>query len=166
MVALQKTFRTAEIAQQPLIEEKKWDPIAEGWYDSMIVNADVRDTKAGTGQYIAIRFDVTGPTNEGRVIFTNINISNPNPKAVEIGHQQLARITEIASISELTDTDQLIGSSMSIKVTIKSDDQYGDRNEIRGYRDSNAKQSMSKASAAAPPWAAKPAEGLDDDIPF
>jgi hypothetical protein len=166
MVALQKTFRTAEIAQQPLSEEKKWEPIAEGWYDAMIVSADVRDTKAGTGQYIAIRFDVTGPTNEGRVIFTNINISNPNPKAVEIGHQQLGRITEIANIAELTDTDQLIGMSMGIKVTVKSDEQYGDRNEIRGYRESKMKPSMVKAGAAAPPWAAKPPEGLDDDIPF
>ena len=104
MVALQKAFRTAEIAQQPLSEEKKWEPIAEGWYDAMIVNADVRDTKAGTGQYIAIRFDVT--------------------------------------------------------------EQYGDRNEIRGYRESKLKPSMVKAGAAVPPWAAKPAEGLDDDIPF
>lgn len=163
MVALQKAFRAAEFAQQPLDEPRKWDPLPEGWYKAVIVNADVKDTKAGTGQYIAIRFDITGPTHEGRVVFTNINISNPNPKAVEIAQQQLSKITEIAGIAELSDTDQLIGEAMSIKLTIKSDPNYGDRNEVRGYKASGTKPSKASAS---PPWAAKSAEGLDDDIPF
>ena len=166
MVALQKAFRAAEVAQQPLAEPRTWEPLPDGWYEAMIVNADVKDTKAGTGQYIAIRFHITGPTHEGRVVFTNINISNPNPKAVEIGHQQLGKITEIAGIAELADTDQLIGLTLSIKLTTQRSEQYGDRNEVKGYRASGSKPTMVKAGAAAPPWAAKPAEGLDDDIPF
>jgi len=166
MVALQKAFRAAEFAQKPLDEPRTWEPLPDGWYDAMIVDAEIRDTKAGTGQYIAIRYDITGPTHEGRVVFTNINLSNPNSKAVEIGHQQLSQITQIIGIAELADTDQLIGSTLSIKLTTQRSEQYGDRNEVKGYKQSGSKPAMMKAGAAVPPWAAKQAEGLDDDIPF
>ena len=130
MVALQKAFRAAEVAQKPLDEPRTWEPLPDGWYEAMIVNADVKDTKAGTGQYIAVRFDITGPTHEGRVVFTNI------------------------------------GSTLGIKLATQRSEQYGDRNEVKGYRASGSKPAIVKAGAAAPPWAAKPAEGLDDDIPF
>lgn len=132
------------------------DPIPEGWYDGTITEADVKDTKAGTGRYIKLRFDIIGPTQQGRVVFTNINIQNPNPKAEEIGHQQLGQIMKAAGLQSLSDTDQLIGVSCGIKVAVRASEQYGDQNEVKAYRAIAGSPAPAPTASAAAPAAATP----------
>ena len=57
-----------------------YDPLPPGWYTVNITQAELKSTAAGDGQYIKMRYDITGPTHEGRVVFGNLNIRNPNPK--------------------------------------------------------------------------------------
>lgn len=141
-----------------------FDPLPAGWYTATIADAELKPTKAGTGEYIAVRFDITGPTHEGRVVFTNLNIRNPNPKAEEIGRQQLDQLMIATGLPSVQDTDQLIGGSCSIKLTVKHDDQYGDGNEVKGFKAIDggaapmpkpAAPAQQQAAPAFPPWAAK-----------
>lgn len=142
-----------------------FDPIPPGWYTVTIASAEVKATKNGTGQYIAIRYDVTGPTHQGRVIFGNLNIRNQSPKAEEIGRQQLGEICRAIGLAKVGDTDQLIGNALSIKVDIEKSDQYGDKNQVRGFKPiaggAPPRAAMATAAAApattkaAPPWAKK-----------
>lgn len=134
------------------------DPIPVGWYTATITEADVKDTKSGTGRYIKLRFDVTGPSHQGRVVFSNINIQNPNPKAEEIGHQQLGQLMNAAGLDSLSDTDQLIGVNASIKVAIRKSEEYGDQNEVKAYKATSGspapapKPAANEPSASTPPW--------------
>lgn len=161
MTSLGQEYRTDELPQG-----SNFEPIPAGWYTVTIAGAELKDTKAGTGKYIAVRFDVTGPSYEGRVVFTNLNINNPNPKAEEIGRQQLGDIARAIGLPSVSDTDQLIGGNLSIKVTVKKDDEYGDANEVKGFKaihgsappsPSNPSQPQQQAAAAQPgskpPWA-------------
>ena len=141
-----------------------FDPIPPGWYTVTIAAAEVKATKNGTGQYIAIRYDVTGPTHQGRVIFGNLNIRNQSPKAEEIGRQQLGEICRAIGLAKVGDTDQLIGNALSIKVDIEKSEQYGDKNQVRGFKaiagGAPPRAAMATAPAAAPakaapPWAKK-----------
>ena len=66
-----------------------FEPILAGWYDANITGAELKTTKAGNGQFIAVKYTITGPSYQGRVIFGNLNIKNPNTKAEEIGRSQL-----------------------------------------------------------------------------
>ena len=108
-----------------------------------------------------MRFDITGPEHQGRVVFTNLNTRNPNPKAEEIGRQQLGDIMRAGGLSRLEDTDQLIGINLTIKVTIRNDPNYGKSNEIKAYRSVEGSAPPATAAAApsngkaAPPWATK-----------
>ena len=43
-----------------------YEPIPAGTYDVVVQGIDLRKTKAGTGEYLAVRLDVTGPTHQGR----------------------------------------------------------------------------------------------------
>ncbi len=129
MSFLGETFNVGDVP-----EAQGFDPIPAGWYTVVVAGAELKDTKAGTGQYISVRFDVTGPTHEGRVVFTNLNIKNPNPKAEEIGRQQLDSLMRAIGLASVGDTDQLIGGNCSVKVTVKNDEQYGDGNEVKGYK--------------------------------
>lgn len=152
MALLGYTISTQDIGQ----DIRSSDPVPVGWYDAKITEADLKDTKAGTGRYIKLRMDVTGPTHQGRVVFTNINIQNQNPKAEEIGHQQLGQLMKAIGIDSLSDTDQLIGTDLGIKVAIRKSEEYGDQNEIKGYKSLTGSKppatDVSAPSRATPPW--------------
>ena len=135
-----------------------FDPLPEGWYIASIVSAEVKTTKAGTGKFIAVRMDVMGPTHQGRVLFTNLNINNPNPKAEEIGRQQLGSIMSAIGLAKLKNTDQLIGGKLQVKVAIKHEPPRDPENECKGYKavsGSTMPSAMPKSEAAAPAVPAK-----------
>ena len=162
MAFLTETFDVNEL---PVGNAGNFEPLPAGWYTCTISQAELKDTKAGNGQYIKLRYDITGPSHQGRVVFGNLNIKNANPKAEEIGRQQLGEIMRAIGLAKVADTDQLIGGQISIKLDIKQDAQYGASNEVRGFKSVSgsvapsvtaAPASAPAASAkAAPPWAKK-----------
>jgi len=141
-----------------------YDPLPAGWYEVNIKGAELKDTKAGTGQYIAVQYDVLGPTHQGRVVFGNLNIRNPNPKAEEIGRQQLGELMRAIGLTTVQDTDQLIGGQLSIKLAVRKSEEYGDSNDVKGYKTLSCGVSSGSKPEGAPvqnpakgsaPWAKK-----------
>jgi len=139
-----------------------YEALPAGWYTATINDVQVKQTKSGTGRYMAIRYDITGPTHQGRVVYSNINFENANPKAEEIGRQQLRSLMEAIGLARLTDSDQLIGGNVKIKLKVEKDEQYGDKNQVNGFASSGAVGAAPKApqpsapaskSPSAPPWA-------------
>ena len=112
-----------------------FEPIPAGMYTATIGGAEVKTTNAGDGQYISLRLDITGPSHEGRVVFTNLNIRNKNPKAEEIARQQLGDIMRATGLATVEDTDQLIGGALQIKVAVNAaTDQYAAGNDVKGFK--------------------------------
>ena len=149
MAFLSESFDVNELPQG----NGNFAPLPAGWYTATISQAELKATKAGNGQYIKLRYDITGPTHQGRVVFGNLNIKNANPKAEEIGRQQLGDIMRAIGLAKVTDTDQLIGGQIAIKLEVKQDEQYGAGNEVKGFKS----LSGSAAPAAAMPAASAPA---------
>lgn len=149
----------------------EFKPLPAGWYSATINTAKLQPTKDGTGQKIALRFDITGPTHQGRVVFGNLNIRNKSEKAEEIGRAQLGDIMRAIGLKQVSDTDQLIGGSLQIKLEIKeATEQYAARNEIRAYKaagdamvyfgkpvevNPDDTATIKKMTGSAPPWAKK-----------
>jgi hypothetical protein len=162
MAFLNEEYNVNEL---PVGNGGNYDPLPAGWYTATISQSELKDTKAGNGQYIKLRYDITGPTHQGRVVFGNLNIKNPNPKAEEIGRQQLGEIMRAIGLAKVTDTDQLIGGQIAIKLDVKQDAQYGASNEVKGFKSVSGSAapavSMPAAEApaasvkAAPPWSKK-----------
>ena len=164
MAQLNEVF---EVSSLPVGNGGNYDPLPAGWYDATIGAAEVKATKDGTGQYIKIKYQVTGPTHSGRIVFGNINVRNASQKAEEIGRQQLGELMRALNIPRLTDTDQLIGGALGIKLDIRAaTEQYAAQNEVRGFRAGNgmagdvpsfapSKPTPAPSKGAAPPWAKK-----------
>jgi hypothetical protein len=162
MAFLSESFDVNEL---PVGNTGNFEPLPAGWYTATINQSELKATKAGNGQYIKMRYDITGPSHQGRVVFGNLNIKNANPKAEEIGRQQLGEIMRAIGLAKVTDTDQLIGGQIAIKLEIKQDAQYGASNEVKAFKSvsgSPAPTTAMPASApaaasgkAAPPWAKK-----------
>lgn len=139
-----------------------FSPLPAGEYHTRIVETSINTTKSGTGQYIKLRLDVTGPSHEGRVIFTNLNIKNDNQKAEEIGRQQLGSVMRAIGLDSIQDTDQLVGGAMAVKVTIRKSEEYGDQNDVKSFKAISGSKppapapvvgGQNEAAASKPPWA-------------
>ena len=143
-----------------------FEPLPEGWYNATITGAEVKPTKAGDGKYIAAKYTITGPSHQGRVVFGNLNIKNASTKAEEIGRQQLGEIMRAIGLAKVTDTDQLIGGNLGIKLVVKTGEYAG--NEIKGYKSLGSGSPAAVApfkpvgpaagaapAKSAPPWAKK-----------
>ena len=48
-----------------------FEPLPAGWYTATITKAELKTTSAGNGQFIKLRYDITGPSHQGRVVFGN-----------------------------------------------------------------------------------------------
>jgi hypothetical protein len=159
MAFLGQTFDANELPQGT---GGNFEPLPEGNYNATITQAELKNTNDGGGQYIKLRLDITGPSHQGRVIFSNLNIKNASAKAEEIGRQQLGDIMRAVGLAKVTDTDQLIGGNVNIKLTIraartdeKTGKTYESSNEVKGYRAINGGAAPAAFKAAAP--AAAPA---------
>lgn len=168
MAFLGETFSTDDLP----VSDRSYDLIPEGWYTATITKADLGQTKSGTGTKIDLRYDITGPSQQGRVIFGSVNIRNQSQKAEEIGRQQLGEIMRAIGLAKVEDTDQLIGGQLQIKIKIRKPSENDkancyndDRNEVGGWKSVNGSApipaSTSTAAPAAssapggskPPWA-------------
>lgn len=164
MAFLDETFVADDLPQS----DRSYDLLPEGWYNATISKAEVGQTKAGTGTKIDVRYDITGPTQQGRVMFASLNIRNPNPEAERIGREQLGELMRAIGLTKVQDSDELIGGQLSIKIKIKkasakdvANGYTQDRNEVAGWKAIGGSMgAMPKASAtqstsatAKPPWA-------------
>ena len=131
-----------------------YDAIPAGLYEASIMNAEIKDSQKG-GQYINIRFDITGPSHASRVVFGMITLSNANPKAEEIGRQQLGELIRCIGLDKLADTDQLIGGKLIIKVTVETTEKYGEQNRVAGFRPVKSGAPSAEAKTNTPPWQRK-----------
>jgi hypothetical protein len=143
-----------------------FQPLPAGWYSATITGAELRDTKktdenGRPGQYIRVTYDVTGPTHQGRKVWGNLNVSNSNEKAEQIGRQQLGELMRAGGLARVKDTDELLGVSLEIKVKFVPAGEYPAGNDVAGWRAVKGSY-MPKpqpaapapsASNSAPPWA-------------
>jgi len=161
-------FLDKEISIDTLpVSTSNFDPLPAGWYTATITGTEQKIPKLGKGIYIACKYTITGPTHQGRVVFGNINIINPNPDAERIGRSQLADIMRAIGLSLIKNDEQLIGGNLQIRLEVKTGEYAG--NEIKGYKATGSapaavapfKPVGPSAAAtgapakAAPPWANK-----------
>ena len=158
MAQLDETFSADTLP----VSDRNFEPLPAGWYTAVVNGADIKVTKAGTGKYISVRYDITGPTHQGRVVFGNLNIKNPNPTAEKIGREQLGEIMRAIGLATVQDTDQLIGGQLMIKLEVRESEQYGNSYDVKGFKSTGsappaaaAKAAPAASTKAAPPWVKK-----------
>ena len=128
MALLNETFVTDEA------EDLSFEPLPVGEYIAQVKKAEIKTTSAGTGEYISLQWEILEADDSkhvGRVVFQNLNIVNPNDMAVKIAKSQLKQINTALGISELTDTDELLGQPVKITLKIRpAKDGYDANNDV------------------------------------
>ena len=109
-------------------------PLPAGEYVAHIVKTEYKATKAGTGHYLSMHFSVLEGESKGRMFFTNLNLDNPNPVAVEIANKELNSICAACNQEGVEDSDELLQIPMNIKLKVTpGNDDWPPSNEVVTY---------------------------------
>lgn len=147
--------------------------VPAGWYTAVIAQSATKQTKAGTGSYLSLMFKIFGGDFNGRTVWINLNLDNPNAIAVEIAERELANICKAVGILAPDEPDELHGIPLRIKVAIRPETStFPEGNDVKGFdacsqeqidayeNDDPADVAFSSAGAGGD------GDEFDDDIPF
>jgi hypothetical protein len=132
-----------------------YDPLPKGEYMAIVTESQMKITKAGTGEYLALSMQIIEGKHSGRKIWENLNLHNPNEVAETIARANLKAISEACGFAELDDTDQL--NDIPFILVLDIDRKDSTRNRVMGYKRAGSGSAPS-ASSTAPAASAKPWE--------
>lgn len=122
-------------------------PLPKGLYPAIVMDSDIKPTKAGTGQYIELTLQVIEGQYAGRRVWDRLNISNPNKQAEDIALAQLQALCQAVGVPNMTDTSQLHDRPFSVSLDIDRKDP--ERNRIVAYQSAAWAQPSTPAPAAS-----------------
>jgi len=90
------------------VKDGNYNPLPAGKYNVEIKKAETKITKDGTGKYLSVGVQVTGPTHVNRYLFDNINFLNKNHQTQEIGREQLTALCAAANVNLANPTSKAL----------------------------------------------------------
>lgn len=156
MAMLDFDARTVEPQAKP-------DPIPAGMYEAVIIDSEWKATKAGTGKYLNLTFEIAEHHHPygRRKVWARLNLENRSDEAVGIARAQLSAICRAVNVLTPKDSSELHNRPLLVKVVLKPDDSGGLQNEIKGFEPRKQAPpaapvvpygSPQPAAPAAPPW--------------
>ena len=134
---------------------KPFDPIPAGKYVAVITDSEMKETRAGTGRYLQLEFEVTDGEYAGRKLWSRLNIENQNAEAVRLARADLSAICRAVNVLTPSDSADLHNLPLVIKVHCRKDKNTGEiTNDIRGY-ESKANYKPEPKQAPATPTTAQ-----------
>lgn len=134
-----------------------FEPIPAGKYLAVITDSEMKPTKAGTGSYLQLTFQVIDGEYRNRLLWARLNLDNPNDTARKIAQGELSAICRAVGVMAPRDSVELHNLPLVIHVRCKKRTDTGEIvNEVKGY----AKKEAPAAPAAGngppakttPPW--------------
>lgn len=131
-----------------------FDPIPADKYVAMIVESEVKPTKTGNGSYLQFTFQVMEGPYKGRLLWTRLNLDNPNQQTVTIARSELSAICRAVGVMTPNDSVELHNLPLVITVRCKKRTDTGEvTNEIKGYaKKEAAKGQPQQPPSNTPPW--------------
>ena len=132
-----------------------FEPLPAGKYMAVITASEMKATKAGSGHYLELQFQLLDGPYKNRLLWSRLNLDNQNHKAVQIALGELSAICRAVGVMRPNDSLELHNLPLQITVKCKKRDDTGDiTNEIRAYaRKDAAAGAPQQEAASTPPWA-------------
>lgn len=117
------------------VEATSFTPIPAGNYNAKVTEAAMRVLKSGKGRALALTFEVLDGQFARRKIWHTLNVEHESTDTRGYAQKDLSilmRCINVPNIEENT-LHQLCNKPLKIRVVIKQDATYGDKNEIKGF---------------------------------
>ena len=59
-----------------------FEPVPAGKYEAVITESEMKPTKSGSGSYLQLSFQIVDGPFKNRLLWSRLNLSNPNNQAV------------------------------------------------------------------------------------
>lgn len=137
--------------------ESQFDALPSGEYPAVITDSNTKATKAGTGTYLELTYQIVDGPYKGRMIWARLNIVNQKVETQNRGQSELAKVRHaVGHMGDLPDSQMLHNIPHLIRVEHKpASGGYGESNEIKDW----------KAFAGAAAQAPKPAQPAAPQTP-
>lgn len=114
------------------VQNNDYSALPPGIYRAIIADVQDKQTKAGTGAYLNIEFQIHGGRYDGRKVWEICNYANPNETAVRIGFQTLKAIGAALGLPEKFQPSDMLDKMVLIDLIIDKKDEK--RNKVKGYK--------------------------------
>ena len=146
------------------------DTLPAGTYTAQLAKADVKDAKnyVTTGnRYINLEFEVTDGERKGARFWSMLNLWNQNATAVQISQRELTSLCRACGKLQVSNTDELIGIPIEVKLGVKTDAQYGSQNTVKAYKPIGQMAPPDNGPAKFGAWpSGATGKPVDDEVPF
>lgn len=132
-----------------------FEPLPAGRYQAAIVDSEMKPTKAGTGNFLQLTFQVLDGPHKGRLLWARLNLDNPNSTAVQIARAELSAICRAVGVMAPRDSTELHNLPLLVSVRCKRRADTGEiTNELCGYskKEAPTPQTPPANGSATPPW--------------
>ncbi len=132
-----------------------FEPLPAGKYLAVITDSEMKPTKSGNGHYLELVFQVIDGQHRNRMLWSRLNLDNPNSQAVQIAQGELSAICRAVGVMQPKDSIELHNLPLLVTVKCKKREDTGDVvNEIRGYaKKGAATDAPQQETTDTPPWA-------------
>lgn len=130
-----------------------FDPVPAGNYLAIISESQMKPTKSGSGDYLQLTFQVIEGEHKGRMLWSRLNLDNPNETTRKFARAELSAICRAVGVMAPKDSVDLHNIPLVITVGLKKRDDTGElTNVIKGYakKDGAAARTPPAASGNAP----------------
>ena len=145
-------FNAANV--EPAID---FDPIPAGKYLAVITASEMKPTKTGNGTFLELTFQVLEGQYKNRMLWSRLNLDNPNAQAVQIAQAELSAICRAVGVITPKDSIELHNLPLLVTVKVKKREDTGDLvNEIKAYAKREAATGQPQQQmTSTPPWSRK-----------
>jgi hypothetical protein len=84
-----------------------FEPIPAGKYLAVITDSEMKATKNGNGYYLELTFQVIDGPYKNRLLWSRLNLHNPNEQAVQIAQGELSAICRAVGVMQPKDSVDL-----------------------------------------------------------
>lgn len=102
MAILPNVFKPDEEIEDP------FKPLDEGWYEMEVIKSVYKANNAKNGHYISLSVKVLEEPYEGRLLYPNLNIDNPNKTTVTIAQRDLQALSIAVGVGEDWDDTEVL----------------------------------------------------------
>lgn len=137
-------------------------PLPKGDYLAIGQESEWKDTKKGDGQHLDFKWQVLEGEHKGRILFSLLNLRNPNATAVKMANGELSGICRAVGVMRPSSSSELLNKPLVLSVDIEErNDKPGVfKNVITAYEATTggavgvAQEPAAPATnGAKPPWA-------------
>lgn len=132
--------------------------IPAGDYVAIISNSELKDTKDVTNndKYLNLEWTIVDGDQKNKKIFEILNLFNKNQQTVEISRKSMNAIClAVGKPDGVKDSSELHNKPILIKISVKKDDQYVDKNYIKShskYDGQSIGQNSNQGEEKLKPW--------------